>query len=73
MDEKSCFLSVLQNRPLILLQEKLYSEIEEEIKRSGKDVLGFDELLEMRYLNSCIQGSYHILFHRFLLVHMVFF
>nr|DAB41775.1 TPA_inf: cytochrome P450 CYP332A38 [Lerema accius] len=38
-------------------QEKLYNEVKEAIENSGKDVLDYDELLELKYLNACVNET----------------
>nr|DAB41783.1 TPA_inf: cytochrome P450 CYP332A2 [Helicoverpa armigera] len=38
-------------------QEKLYEEVSEALKESGKDVLDYDDLLKVKYLTACIQET----------------
>ncbi|CAH0722424.1 unnamed protein product, partial [Brenthis ino] len=38
-------------------QEKLYNEINEAVKRAGRDVLDYNELLELKYLTACIHET----------------
>nr|ADE05587.1 cytochrome P450 332A4 [Manduca sexta] len=39
------------------IQETLYQEIDEAFKRAGKDVLNYDELMELKYLTACIHET----------------
>ncbi|XP_026725872.1 cytochrome P450 6k1-like [Trichoplusia ni] len=38
-------------------QEKLYQEVSKALKESGKDILDYNELLELKYLTACIHET----------------
>ncbi|XP_072936245.1 cytochrome P450 6k1-like [Epargyreus clarus] len=38
-------------------QEKLFNEVSEAMERSGKDVLEYEELVELKYLSACINET----------------
>lgn len=38
-------------------QEKLFKEIDTALKEKGKDILDYDNLLELKYLTACISGK----------------
>ncbi|CAH0600634.1 unnamed protein product [Chrysodeixis includens] len=39
-------------------QEKLYREVSKALEASGKDILDYNDLLEIKYLTACIHGTY---------------
>ncbi|CAK1599619.1 unnamed protein product [Parnassius mnemosyne] len=51
----SYFLHELAHHPKE--QEKLYNEVIAAMQRSGKEVLNYDELVDLKYLSSCISET----------------
>lgn len=41
-------------------QQKLYEEVANAKLKSGKDVMQYDDLLELKYLTACMNGKYNI-------------
>lgn len=41
-------------------KDKLYKEVTDALQKSGKEFLSYDELLECKYLSSCINGKKHL-------------
>ncbi|XP_075986809.1 cytochrome P450 6k1-like [Anticarsia gemmatalis] len=39
------------------VQEKLYKEVSEAMEQTGKDILEFNDLLELRYLTACVKET----------------
>ncbi|XP_026484406.2 cytochrome P450 6k1-like [Vanessa tameamea] len=48
-------LHEIAHRPDV--QEKLFNEISEAVKRKGRDVLDYNELLELKYLAACVNET----------------